>query len=203
MKRGKADFAELRVLLQAVALEAAALLQGRLAAFVDFAPPSGSQIKFARTPDGGAPDPLPLPSRATAGAAGLDLRAAIRKPVTIPPGARAMVPTGFAIELPEGYEGQVRPRSGLAWRDGVTVLNAPGTIDADYRGEIAVVLVNLGTEAITLVRGERIAQLVVAPVAAAERGVFNGSVIAPPPSPMATADAPQPTLRCIGPAPRA
>ena len=105
---------------------------------------------------------LPLPARAHPGDAGLDLFAAAG--VTLEPGQRAVVPTGIAIALPPGYEGQVRPRSGLALRAGVTVLNAPGTIDADYRGEIQVLLVNLGREILTVRRGERIAQLVVAPV---------------------------------------
>lgn len=134
----------------------------------DASPPgsTGLRLRCLRLPGAADPDPLPLPSRATAGAAGLDLRAAIREHVVIPPGGRAKVPTGFAIELPDGYEGQVRPRSGLAWRHGLTVLNAPGTIDADYRGEVAVILVNLGAEAVTLSRGERVAQLVVAPVVA-------------------------------------
>ena len=107
---------------------------------------------------------LPLPSRATDGSAGADLCAAAN--TVLEPGARALVPTGFAIALPEGYEAQVRPRSGLALRHGVTVLNAPGTVDADYRGEIGVILVNHGTEPFRVSRGARIAQLVVAPVVA-------------------------------------
>lgn len=107
---------------------------------------------------------LPLPSYASAGAAGLDLQAALSEPVELAPGARALIPTGIRIGLPEGFEAQVRPRSGLALRHGVTVLNAPGTIDADYRGEVAVVLVNLGAEPFVVERGARIAQLVVAPV---------------------------------------
>jgi len=106
---------------------------------------------------------LPLPARASAGAAGVDLSAAAT--AVLAPGARALVPTGFAIALPEGYEAQVRPRSGLALEFGVTVLNAPGTIDADYRGEIGVILINHGAEAFTVARGDRIAQLVVAEVA--------------------------------------
>ena len=110
---------------------------------------------------------LPLPDYATAGAAGADLSAAIEAELTLEPGARAAVPTGFAFAIPDGYEGQVRPRSGLARRQGVTVLNTPGTIDSDYRGEVMVLLVNLGTEPVTIVRGERIAQLVVAPVSRA------------------------------------
>ncbi|MCX8040296.1 MAG: dUTP diphosphatase [Planctomycetota bacterium] len=107
---------------------------------------------------------LPLPAYASAGAAGLDLPAAVAQPLTIAPGARALVPTGFAIAIPEGFEGQVRPRSGLALRHGVTVLNAPGTIDSDYRGELQVLLVNLGDEPFVVARGLRIAQLVIAPL---------------------------------------
>jgi dUTP pyrophosphatase len=107
---------------------------------------------------------LPLPAYQSAMAAGLDLMAAIaaNAPVTIAPGARAMIPTGICIALPPGTEGQVRPRSGLALRHGVTVLNAPGTVDADFRGEIQVILVNLGQEPFTVERGMRIAQLVIA-----------------------------------------
>jgi dUTP pyrophosphatase len=109
---------------------------------------------------------LPLPSYQSEGAAGLDLVAAVAAdaPVIIGPGQRALVPTGLAVALPAGTEGQVRPRSGLALRHGVTVLNTPGTIDADYRGEIQVILVNLGQIAFTVARGMRIAQLVIAPV---------------------------------------
>ena len=109
---------------------------------------------------------LPLPSYQSASAAGLDLLAAVPStaPVTIAPGARALVPTGIAIALAGGYEAQVRPRSGLAARHGLTVLNAPGTIDADYRGEIQVLLINLGEKPVTVTRGMRIAQMVIAPV---------------------------------------
>jgi dUTP pyrophosphatase len=107
---------------------------------------------------------LPLPRAATAEAAGLDLLAANDGPVTIAPQARALVPTGIAIALPPGFEAQVRPRSGLALKHGVTVLNAPGTVDSDYRGEIGVVLINHGDAPFTVTRGMRIAQLVVAPV---------------------------------------
>ena len=107
---------------------------------------------------------LPLPAYETEGAAGLDLRAAIAEAVTLAPGARTLVPTGLAMQLPAGFEGQVRPRSGLALRHGVTVLNAPGTVDSDYRGEVSVVLINHGDEPFTVTRGDRIAQLVVAPV---------------------------------------
>jgi dUTP pyrophosphatase len=112
---------------------------------------------------------LPLPAYASEGAAGLDLRAATPdgEAIEILPGARQVVPTGIAIALPAGYEAQVRPRSGLARRHGVTCLNSPGTVDRDYRGEIQVILVNLGQEPFTVSRGDRIAQLVVAPVARA------------------------------------
>ncbi len=104
---------------------------------------------------------LPAPERATASSAGFDLRACVPEPVTLAPGARALIPTGLAIALPEGYEGQVRPRSGLAVRHGLTLVNTPGTIDADYRGEVSVILVNLGAEPYRVARGDRIAQLVV------------------------------------------
>jgi dUTP pyrophosphatase len=109
---------------------------------------------------------LPLPDYATEGAAGLDLIAAIPQdaPVVIAPGKRAMIPTGLAIALPHGFEAQVRPRSGLAARNGITLLNTPGTIDADYRGEIKCCLINLGDEPFTVERGMRIAQMLVAPV---------------------------------------
>jgi dUTP pyrophosphatase len=109
---------------------------------------------------------LPLPQYQSAHAAGLDLLAAVsaEAPVVVPPGGRALVPTGIAIALPQGYEGQVRPRSGLAARHGITVLNAPGTVDADYRGEIQVVLANLGDEPFAVSRGTRIAPLIIAPV---------------------------------------
>ena len=109
---------------------------------------------------------LSLPTARTAGSAGIDLCAAVDAPLTIPPGGRALVPTGFAIALPPGFEGQVRPRSGLAVKHGVTVLNAPGTIDADYRGEVKVALINHGDAPFAVTRGMRIAQLVVAPVTA-------------------------------------
>jgi dUTP pyrophosphatase len=105
-----------------------------------------------------------LPRYASAGAAGMDLVAAIDQPLTLQPGARAAVPTGIALALPDGYEAQVRPRSGLALKHGLAVLNSPGTIDADYRGEIQVILANLGAAPVTLARGERMAQLVLAPV---------------------------------------
>jgi dUTP pyrophosphatase len=111
---------------------------------------------------------LPLPQVKTALSAGMDLAAAVDAPVVLAPGGRALIPTGFAIALPEGYEGQVRPRSGLAVNHGVTVLNAPGTIDADYRGEVQVPLINHGDADFVVTRGMRIAQLVVAPVSAVE-----------------------------------
>jgi dUTP pyrophosphatase len=109
---------------------------------------------------------LPLPAYETVDAAGMDLRAAVPEaaPCRLDPGDRAAIPTGFCIALPPGFEGQVRPRSGLALKSGVTVLNSPGTIDADYRGEITVILINHGPESVTLRRGDRIAQLVIAPV---------------------------------------
>ena len=111
---------------------------------------------------------LPLPQVKTASSAGMDLAAAVDAPVVLAPGGRALIPTGFAIALPGGYEGQVRPRSGLAVNHGVTVLNAPGTIDADYRGEICVLLINHGSETFVVRRGERIAQMVIAPVSRVE-----------------------------------
>ena len=107
---------------------------------------------------------LPLPAYATAQAAGLDLTAAIDQAVDLAPGERKLVPTGLQIALPAGYEAQVRPRSGLALKHGITVLNSPGTIDADYRGEIGVILINLGDKTFTIQRGERIAQMILAPV---------------------------------------
>jgi dUTP pyrophosphatase len=107
---------------------------------------------------------LPLPARASAGSAGLDLRAALAQPLELRPGERAAVPTGLVLAVPAGYEGQVRARSGNALREGLAVINGPGTIDADYRGEVRVLLVNLGQEAITIAHGDRIAQLVIAPV---------------------------------------
>jgi len=113
---------------------------------------------------------LPLPSYQSALAAGLDLMAAVPAdaPLSLAPGGRALIPAGIAIALPEGFEAQVRPRSGLAVRHGLTVLNSPGTIDADYRGEVQVLLVNLGSESVTVTRGMRIAQLVIAAVARAQ-----------------------------------
>jgi dUTP pyrophosphatase len=121
-------------------------------------------VAVRRLPHG---EGLPLPAAKTAASAGLDLAAAVEDAVLIPVGGRALIPTGFAIALPPGHEGQVRPRSGLAVEHGVTVLNSPGTIDADYRGEVKVLLVNLGDAPFTVTRGMRIAQLIVAPVGAA------------------------------------
>ena len=113
---------------------------------------------------------LPLPAYQSTHAAGLDLLAAVPEnvPLVLAPGKHAMVPTGLAIALPDGFEAQVRPRSGLAARHGVTVLNSPGTIDADYRGEIQVILINHGSEPLAIKRGERIAQMVIAPVVQAK-----------------------------------
>jgi dUTP pyrophosphatase len=122
------------------------------------------RVRVVRLP--GAED-LPLPHYATEGAAGADLAAAVDGELVIEPGARALVPTGLSIELPPGYEAQVRPRSGLALRHGVLLPNAPGTIDADYRGEVSVILWNAGSEPFPVKRGDRIAQLVVSPVARA------------------------------------
>jgi dUTP pyrophosphatase len=125
----------------------------------------GVRVRVARV--AGAGD-LPLPRYATAGSAGLDLAAAVDGELVLEPGARALVPTGLRIALPAGYEAQVRPRSGLALRSGLLLPNAPGTIDADYRGEISVLLMNAGHEPFTVRRGDRVAQLVVAPVVQAQ-----------------------------------
>jgi dUTP pyrophosphatase len=122
---------------------------------------SNHQLRVMRLPHAAG---LPLPSYQSAAAAGLDLQAAVDAPIAIAPGDRALIPTGLAIALPVGTEGQVRPRSGLAAQHGITVLNSPGTIDADYRGEIRVILINLGKDIFTVTRGMRIAQLIVAPV---------------------------------------
>ncbi len=113
-------------------------------------------------------DALPLPSYESEAAAGLDLRADIDEPTVLAAGRRALIPTGLVVELPYGYEAQIRPRSGLALRHGITLLNTPGTIDADYRGEIQVILINLGEEEFVVRRGDRIAQMVVAPVVRAQ-----------------------------------
>ena len=119
------------------------------------------EIAIQRLPHG---KDLPLPAYETAGSAGMDLCAAVDAPVSLAPGARALVPTGLAIALPAGFEAQIRPRSGLALKQGVTLLNTPGTIDSDYRGEIGVIMINLGAAAVEISRGMRIAQMVVAPV---------------------------------------
>ncbi|WP_305986537.1 dUTP diphosphatase [Roseibium sp. MMSF_3544] len=111
---------------------------------------------------------LPLPAYQSDLAAGLDLLAAVDGPLTLAPGERTLVPTGLAMALPAGFEAQVRPRSGLAAKHGITVLNTPGTIDADYRGEVKVILINMGNQPFEIVRGERIAQMVIAPVLQAE-----------------------------------
>jgi dUTP pyrophosphatase len=118
-------------------------------------------VALRRLPHG---EGLPLPEYQTKGAAGFDLMAAVDAPVELAPGASVLVPTGFAMAIPAGHEGQVRPRSGLAARHGVTILNAPGTVDADYRGEVKVILVNLSDESHLIARGDRIAQMVIAPV---------------------------------------
>jgi len=124
-------------------------------------------VVVLRLPEGAG---LPLPAYMSGGAAGADIVAALAAPVTLAPGERALIPTGFALEVPTGWEVQVRPRSGLALKHGVTVLNAPGTIDSDYRGPVGVLLVNLGAEPFTIARGDRIAQLIVAPIARAAFG---------------------------------
>ncbi|MEE2951251.1 MAG: dUTP diphosphatase [Pseudomonadota bacterium] len=127
-----------------------------------------SEIRVAvqRLPHG---EGLPLPRYETDGAAGADLRAAIDTDLVLQPGARALVPSGLRFAIPEGYEMQVRPRSGLAARQGVTVLNTPGTVDSDYRGEVMVILINLSDRPVTIARGDRIAQIVLSPVT---RGTF-------------------------------
>lgn len=126
-----------------------------------------TQVEVALTVEPGAED-LPLPAYETEHAAGMDLRAAVVAPVSLAPGERALVPTGIRIALPPGTEAQVRPRSGLAVRHGISMVNSPGTIDADYRGEIRVIVINHGQETFTINRGDRIAQLVVAPVLRAQ-----------------------------------
>lgn len=137
---------------------------------------AGSEVEVLvlRLPHGAG---LPLPSPASAGAAGADLCAAVAGELVLPPGERAAVPTGLVLAVPAGYEAQVRPRSGLALRHGVTVANAPGTVDSDYRGEVMVILVNLGRAPFTVRRGDRIAQLVVAPV---RRASFRACPELPP-----------------------
>lgn len=123
------------------------------------------RLEFKKLPHGAD---LPLPRYQSDLAAGLDLLAAVDASVVLEPGKRALVPTGLSMSLPAGFEGQVRPRSGLAAKNGVTVLNTPGTIDADYRGEVKVILINLGDEPFVIERGSRIAQMVIAPVLQAE-----------------------------------
>ena len=125
---------------------------------------SSVSVKLTRLPHG---EGLPLPSYETADSAGMDLRAAVAEAITIEPGKRALVPTGLKMALPRGYEAQIRPRSGLALKKGITLPNTPGTIDADYRGELGIILMNLGEEPFVLERGDRIAQMVVAPVTVA------------------------------------
>lgn len=119
------------------------------------------KVLFKKLPHAGD---LPLPAYESRRAAGMDIRAALEQPLTLRPGERELVPTGLRMALPEGYEAQIRPRSGLAWRSGITMLNTPGTIDADYRGEVKVLAVNLGEEDFTIRHGDRIAQMVIAPV---------------------------------------
>jgi dUTP pyrophosphatase len=138
----------------------------------------GPTVGFVRLPHG---EGLALPAYESPGAAGMDLRAAVPddRPLLILPGKRALVPTGLVIEIPEGMEGQVRPRSGLAFKHGLTVLNSPGTVDSDYRGEVKVLLINLGDEDFTVTRGMRIAQLVfatVTQVAVEERSLAGGTM---------------------------
>jgi dUTP pyrophosphatase len=123
------------------------------------------KVRLQRLP---AARDLPLPAPASPGSSGFDLRAALEEETVLRPGERLRVPTGLVLEIPPGWEGQVRPRSGLALRHGIGVVNAPGTIDSDYRGEVAVILVNLGEAPFAIQRGDRIAQLVIAPVAAVE-----------------------------------
>jgi dUTP pyrophosphatase len=123
------------------------------------------RVAVKRLPEG---EGLPLPAYMSDLAAGADLCAAISDDLTLQPGARVLVPTGISIAVPAGYEAQIRPRSGLAFKCGVTILNTPGTIDADYRGPVQIILANLGSEAVTIKRGDRIAQMVIAPVSRAE-----------------------------------
>ena len=128
---------------------------------------TGPTVPITRLPHG---QDIPLPAYETAQAAGMDLRAAVpeEEPLTLRPGDRYAVPTGLAFALPDGFEGQVRPRSGLAFKSGITCLNSPGTVDADYRGEVKVILINHGPEDFVIRRGDRIAQLVIAPVVQAK-----------------------------------
>lgn len=122
-------------------------------------------IQFKKLPH--AKD-LSLPSYESQYAAGMDIRAALEDPVELPPGSRKLIPTGLKMAMPEGYEAQIRPRSGLAYRNGITMLNTPGTIDADYRGEVKVLAVNLGNEPFVINHGDRVAQMVIAPVTQAQ-----------------------------------
>ncbi|MCF1483249.1 MULTISPECIES: dUTP diphosphatase [Rhizobium/Agrobacterium group] len=128
---------------------------------------SAPRLHLKRLPHG---EGLELPAYETAGAAGMDLRAAVieAEPLTLAPGKRALVPTGLIMEIPQGFEAQIRPRSGLAFKNGITCLNTPGTIDSDYRGEVKVLLINLGDEDFTITRGMRVAQMVIAPVTQAQ-----------------------------------
>lgn len=126
---------------------------------------AGVNLAIRRLPEGAD---IPLPAYMSAGAAGADIFAAVTESLVLLPGARALVPTGFSLEVPPGFEVQIRPRSGLALGHGITLLNSPGTIDSDYRGPVGVILVNLGSEPYTVRRGDRIAQMIVAPVARAE-----------------------------------
>lgn len=123
------------------------------------------KIQFKKLPH--AKD-LPLPSYESKYAAGMDIRAALKEPVTLKPGERALIPTGLKMAMPKGYEAQMRPRSGLAYRNGITMLNTPGTIDADYRGELKMLAVNLGEDEFEINHGDRIAQMIIAPVIQAE-----------------------------------
>jgi dUTP pyrophosphatase len=116
---------------------------------------------------------LPLPQYETAGSAGMDIRAANSEPITLKPGDRQLIPTGLKMALPKGYEAQIRPRSGLAYRSGITMLNTPGTIDSDYRGEVKVLAVNLGEESFVIRHGDRIAQMVIAPILQAVTSVVD------------------------------
>ena len=145
---------------------------------------SAVAVDIMRLPHGAD---LPLPEYATPDSAGVDLLAAVSEDVSLAPGERTLIPTGIALSLPRGYEAQIRPRSGLALKNGLTLLNTPGTIDADYRGEIGIILANLGQESFVVERGMRIAQMVVAPVSQARRGRLRidryvGRVIANAPS---------------------
>ena len=123
------------------------------------------RVAIKRLPEG---EGLPLPAYMSDLAAGADLYAAVSDDLVLRPGARILVPTGISIAVPRGYEAQIRPRSGLAFKSGVTILNAPGTIDADYRGPVQIILANLGSELVTIKRGDRIAQMVIAPVSRAD-----------------------------------